>query len=147
MKQVAFNKTVGFLALMVLVALTVPASAGAARKGISGDWLITMDFDGRQIESILSFSMDKEGKLTGQSIGFSVSELEDVKYEGSELSFVQVNRFGDNESRRTFTGTIERRKLSGIFSGDRGESKVEGKRLKRMPMAAGTWQVTFKVGE
>ena len=85
MKQFAFHKTVGFLALMVIVALTIPASAGAARKGIQGDWQITMDFDGRQTESILSFSMDKEGKLTGQSIGFSVSELKDVKYEGSQL--------------------------------------------------------------
>ena len=147
MKQLAFHKTVGFLALIVIVALSAPATAGTARKGISGDWQITMDFNGRQIESILSFSVDKEGKLTGQSIGFSVSELTDVKYEGSQLSFVQVNRFGDNEFRRTFTGTIERGKLSGIMSSDRGESKVEGKRLRRMPMAAGTWQVTFKVGE
>ena len=147
MKQLAFHKTVGFLALMVFVALTIPASAGTARKGIQGDWQVTTDFDGRQTESILSFSMDKEGKLTGQSVGFSVSELNDVKYEDSKLSFVQVSRFGDNEFRRTFTGTIERGKLSGIMSSDRGESKVEGKRLRRMPMAAGTWQVTFKVGE
>ena len=147
MKQLAFHKKVGFLALIVIVALSSPATAGTARKGISGDWLITMDFNGRQIESILSFSMDNQGKLTGQSIGFSVSELEDVKYEGSQLSFVQVNRFGDNEFRRTFTGTIERGKLSGTMSSDRGESKVEGKRIRRMSMAAGTWQVTFKVGE
>ena len=147
MKQFAFHKTVGFLALMVIVALTIPASAGAARKGIQGDWQITMDFDGRQTESILSFSMDKEGKLTGQSIGFSVSELKDVKYEGSQLSFVQVNRFGDREFSRTFTGTIKRGNLSGTMSSDRGKSKVEGKRLRRMPMAAGPWQVTFKVGE
>jgi len=147
MKQLAFNKTVGFLALMVIVALTVPAPAGTARKGILGDWQVTMDFDGRQSESILSFSMDKEGKLTGQWISFWVSELTDIKYEGSELSFVQVNRFGDNEFRSTFTGTIERGKLSGTVSSDRGESKVEGKRLRRMPMAAGTWQIKYKAGE
>jgi len=147
MKQLALHKTVGFLALIVFVALFTPASAGTAKKGIQGDWQITMDFDGRQIESILSFSSDKDGKLTGQSIGFGVSELEDIKYEGSQLSFVQVNRFGDNEFRRTFTGTIERSKLSGTFSSDRGESKVEGKRLRRMPMAAGTWQVKFNVGD
>jgi len=147
MKQAASHKTVGILALMVIVALSAPATAGTARKGILGDWQITMDFNGRQIESILSFSMNNQGKLTGQSIGFSVSELTDVKYEGSQLSFVQVNRFGDREFRRTFTGTIERGKLSGIMSSDRGESKVEGKRLRRMPMAAGTWQVTFNVGD
>ena len=147
MKQLAFHKTVGFLALIVIVALSAPASAGSARKGIQGDWQVTTDFDGRQTESILSFSMDKEGKLTGQSVGFSVSELNDVKYEDSKLSFVQVSRFGDNEFRSTFTGTIERGKLSGIMSSDRGESKLEGKRIMRMPMAAGTWQVKFKVGD
>jgi tRNA A58 N-methylase Trm61 len=106
-----------------------------------------MDFDGRQIESILSFSMDKEGKLTGQWISFWLSELTEVKYEGSELSFAQVNRFGDREFCSTFTGTIERGKLSGTVSSYRGQSEVEGKRLRRMSMAAGTWQVTFKVGE
>jgi len=147
MKQLAFHKTVGLLALMIFVALLVPASAGTARKGILGDWQVTMDFDGRQIESILSFSMDKEDKLSGQWISFGVSELTDIKYEGSELSFVQVNRFGDNEFRSTFTGTIERGKLSGTVSSDRGESQVEGKRLRRMPMAAGTWQVKFNVGD
>ena len=147
MKQLAFHKTVGFIALIVFVALSAPTSAGTARRGISGDWQVTMDFNGRQIESILSFSMDKEGKLTGQWISFWLSELTDIKYEGSKLSFVQVNRFGDREFRRTFTGTIERGKLSGTVSSDRGESKVEGKRLRRMPMAAGTWQVKFNVGE
>ena len=147
MKQLASHKTVRFLALIVIVAFSAPASAGTARKGIQGNWQVTTDFDGRQTESILSFSMDKEGKISGQSIGFSVSELKDVKYEGSKLSFVQVSRFGDREFSRNFTGTIERGKLSGIMSSDRGESKVEGKRLRRMPMAAGTWQVKFKVGE
>ena len=147
MKQLAFRKTVGFLSLIVIVMLSASLSAGTARRGIQGDWQIIMDFNGRQIESILSFSTDKEGKLTGQWISFWLIEITYIKYEGSELSFVQVNRFGDNEFRSTFTGTIERGKLSGTVSSDRGESKVEGKRLRRMPMAVGTWQVTFKVGD
>ena len=147
MKKLASHSKVGFLALVIFIALSSPAPAGSALKGILGDWQITMDFNGRQIQSILSFSMDKEGKLTGQSIGFGVVELEDVEYEGSQLSFVQVNRFGDNEFRRTFTGTVERGKLSGTFSSDRGESKVEGKRLRRMSPAAGTWQLTLNIGD
>lgn len=148
MKQSAFRKAVGFLALTVFVTLSAPVTAGTARKGIQGDWQITMDFGGRQVNSILSFSTDSEGKLTGQSITFGgVRELEDIKYEGSQLSSVQVNRFGDNEFRSTFKGTVERGKLSGTFSSDRGETTVEGKRLRRMPMAAGTWQVKFNVGD
>ncbi|MHC4204825.1 MAG: SAM-dependent methyltransferase [Planctomycetota bacterium] len=147
MKQLALRKAVGFLALIVIVAFSAPVTTGTAQRGIQGDWQITMDFDGRQIESILSFSMDKEGKLTGQWISFWLSELTDIKYEGSELSFVQVSRFGDNEFRRTFTGTIQGGRLSGTVSSDRGESKVEGKRLRRMPAAAGTWQVKYNVGD
>jgi len=148
MNQLAFHRKVGLLALLIFVMLSVPASAGSAGKGILGDWQITMDFGGRQINSILSFSTDSEGKLTGQSIGgFGVTEHEDVKFEGSQLSFVQVNRFGDNEFRSTFTGTIERGKLSGTFSSNRGESQVEGKRLRRMSPAAGTWQINYNIGD
>ena len=147
MKQLAFRRTVGFLMLTLMVTLSAHVSAGTGRRGISGNWQVTMDFDGRQVDSILSFSTDKKGKLAGQWISFWLSELTDIKYEGSQLSFVQVSKFGDREFRSTFTGTIERGKLSGTVSSDRGESKVEGKRLRRMAMAAGTWQVTFKVGD
>lgn len=147
MKRLELHKTVGLLALLAFVALSVPAGAGSAGKGILGDWQISMEFGDRQVQSILSFSVDKDGKLTGQSVGFGVTELEDVKYEGSQLSFFQVNRFGDNEFKRTFTGTVERGKLSGTYSSDRGESKVEGKRLRRMSPAAGTWQINFNIGD
>ena len=147
MKQLAFQKKVGFLALLIFVALSVSATAGTAMKGILGDWQITTDFDGRQFQSILSFSTDKAGKLTGQWISFGVSELTDIKYEGSQLSFTQVSQFGDREFRRTFTGTIEGGKLSGTVSSDRGRSEVEGKRLRRMSPAAGNWQLTFNVGD
>jgi hypothetical protein len=144
MKQLAFRKAVGLLALMVLVTLSAPVTAGTAKRGIQGDWQITIDFGGRQMNSILSFSTDKEGKLTGQWIGLWLADLTDIKYEGSQLSFEQVYRPGDNEFRSTFTGTVERGKLSGILSSDRGESKVEGKRLRRMSPAA---DVTFKKGK
>jgi len=147
MNQLAFHSKVGLLALLVFVALSVPASAGTTGKGILGDWQITIDFDGRQMNSILSFSTDSEGKLTGQWIGLWLADLTDIKYEGSQLSFTQVYRPGDNEFRSTFTGTVERGKLSGTLSSDRGESKVEGKRLRRMSMAAGTWQVKFNMGD
>jgi hypothetical protein len=147
MKQLAFHSKVGSLALVIFVALSAPASAGTARKGILGDWQVSMDFDGRQVQSILSFSMDKDGKLMGQWISFGVSELTDIKYEGSQLSFTQVSQFGDREFRRTFTGAVEDGKLSGTVSSDRGQSEVEGKRLRRVSPAAGTWQLTFNVGD
>jgi hypothetical protein len=147
MKQSAFHKTVRLLTLLILVTLSVPATAGTAGKGILGDWQITVDFGGRQMNSILSFSTDPEGKLTGQWMGLWFADLTDIKYEGSQLSFLQVYRPGENEFRSTFNGTVEKGRLSGTLSSDRGESKVEGKRLRRMSMAAGTWQVKFNVGD
>ena len=147
MNKLEFHKKIGVLMLVVFVVISVPATAGTALKGILGDWQITSDFGGRQFQSILSFSTDDSGKLTGQWISFGVSELTDIKYEGSELSFVQVNRFGDNEFRSTFTGTVEDGKLSGTVSSDRGQSEVEGKRLRRMPAAAGTWQINYNIGD
>jgi hypothetical protein len=91
MKQLAFHSKVGSLALVIFVALSAPASAGTARKGILGDWQVSMDFDGRQVQSILSFSMDKDGKLMGQWISFGVSELTDIKYEGPVRSRGQTS--------------------------------------------------------
>jgi precorrin-6B methylase 2 len=107
-----------------------------------------MDFNGQKVTSILSFSQDKEGKLSGKWIGFwGVNELGNLKYEDNKLSFTQVSRFRDNEFTSNFAGTIQRGKLSGTLSNDRGEFDVEGKRLRRMPMVMGSWEMKFKVGE
>ena len=151
MKQTVFNKMVGLVALMVLVtplAAMSAAPATLAEKGITGDWLLKIDFDGRQMNSIVCFSKDKEGKVAGQWIGFfGVGELQDVKYEGNNLSFLQVSRFGDQEFKMTFAGKVDGDKISGTLSSDRGESKVEGQRVKPMPAAVGNWEMKVKMGE
>ena len=54
MKQLAFRKTVGFLALIVFAALSAPAPAGTARRGIQGDWQITMESLNYQIEQAIN---------------------------------------------------------------------------------------------
>jgi tRNA A58 N-methylase Trm61 len=124
------------------------ASAGQQRRGIVGDWEIKMDFNDRQMTSILSYSQDKEGKLLGKWIAFwGVNELKNLKYEENKLSFVQVSRFRDREITSNFSGTIRRGKLVGTLSNDRGKFNVEGKRLRRMPMVMGNWEMKFKVGE
>ncbi len=151
MKQTGFYKVVVFLALVVLVtplAAAPAASAGRARRGIMGDWLVKADFDGRQMTSILSFSRDKEGNLAGQWISFwGLSELRDIKYEDNKLSFVQVSRFGDNEFRSDFAGTIEGGTLTGTMSSERGELQMEGTRVRRMPAVVGNWEMKVKMGE
>lgn len=148
MKMQVSHWRVVFFVLVVLSAFTGPVSAGQAKKGITGDWQVKIDFDGRQTTSILSFSSNKEGELAGSWISFwGLSELKDIKYEGGELSFVQVYRFRERESEAKFVGTAKRRKLTGTLSGDRGESRVEGTRLRPMSRAAGSWDMKIKVGE
>jgi len=151
MKQHKFIKAVLCCALLVLIMVSAQVwggSSGPRRGGFYGDWLVKMTFGERQMESILSFSRDSEGNRTGQWISFwGINELKDVKFEDNQLSFVQVFRFGENESTSTFKGTIEEGKLSGTMSGDRGETKLEGTRMPRPPRAVGSWEMKYKVGE
>jgi hypothetical protein len=153
MKQQTFLKAVLCGSLVVLAMLSFSAqvwgqSSAPRRGGLYGDWDVKVNFGERQMESILSFSRDEEGKLVGQWISFwGVSELKDVKFEENKLSFVQVVRFGENESTSNFTGVIEEDKLSGTISGDRGEFKVEGMRSRRIPRAVGSWEMKYKIGE
>jgi len=152
MKQVTSYKVVWFISLLVLLMLSAQVSAQPSRSrrgGLYGDWQVKLDFDGRQMESILSFSRDKEGNRTGHWISFwGLSELKDVKYEEGQLSFVRVRRNREGQSTTSkFTGTIKDGKLSGTLSSDRGEHKLEGERSKRIPRAVGSWEMKLKRGE
>ena len=147
-----FRRTVWFFLLLVLVALAAQVSAQPSRRGgrgLYGDWQVKVDFDGRQMDSILSFSRDREGKQIGHWISFrGLSELKDLKYEEGQLSFVRVrqNREGQSTTSK-FTGTIKDEKLSGTLSSDRGEYKLEGKRSERISRAVGSWEMKLKMGE
>jgi len=124
------------------------SSSGRSRFGLYGDWDVKIKFGEREMNSILAFSRDREGNLTGQSISFrGVSELKDVKFEEGNLSFTQTYRFGENEFTSKFAGKIEEGKLTGTQTSDRGESAVTGKRSLRIPRAAGSWDMKFKSGE
>ncbi len=148
MKMLTSHKTVWFFAFIVLLTSLAQLQAGRAKRGITGDWQVKVDVYGEQIASIVSFSKDKEGRLAGKWIGFwGVSELTDIKHEGKELNFAWSARFGDSETRMNFEGLIERGKLSGLLSSDRGEFDVEGKRLRRMPLVMGNWETKLKMGE
>ncbi|MHC4285146.1 MAG: hypothetical protein ACYSWZ_19580 [Planctomycetota bacterium] len=151
MKHQVFLKTVLCCSLVALLMLTAQVSAQSSRSrrgGLYGDWLVKMTVGERQWESILSFSRDTEGNRTGQWISlWGVNDLKDLKFEENQLSFVQVFRFGENESTSTFKGTIEEGKLSGTISSDRGETKLEGARRPRTSRAVGSWEMKYKYGE
>jgi hypothetical protein len=148
MKVLSSLKTVCLLAAILFLMFSSQASAGQQKRGIAGDWEIKMDFNGQEVTSILLFSQDKEGKISGKWIAFwGVNKLNNLKYEENKLSFAQVSRFGDNEITSNFSGAIKRGKLTGTLSNDRGDFEVEGKRLRRIPMVMGSWDMKFKVGE
>jgi hypothetical protein len=127
-----------------------PAQRARSRRGgLYGDWQVKVDYNGRQFESILSFSRDKEGKRIGHWISFwGLSELKDLKYEQGKLSFERDrrNRQGQTTTSK-FTGTIKDGKLSGTLTSDRGTYKLEGERSKRIPRAVGSWELKLKMGE
>ncbi|MBN2595128.1 MAG: hypothetical protein JXA81_16615, partial [Sedimentisphaerales bacterium] len=151
MKSQTFHKVVLYCSLVLIVVLSAQVFAQPSSfrgRGIYGDWQIKVEFGERQMESILSFSRDSEGNMTGQWIGFfGVNDLKDVKFEENKLSFVQVVRFGDNEFTQNFTGTVEDGKITGVLSGDRGESKLEGQRSPRTSRAVGNWELKYKFGD
>jgi hypothetical protein len=136
-----------FVSVTVLVLLVGPVSAQQARRGgLSGDWNVKMEFNGRQMDSILSFSRDQDGNMTGQWISFmGVNALKDVKFEEGKLSFAREMRNRDGETTTsTFKGTIEDGKLSGTLSRDGNETALTGVRAPRLPRAAGIWDLKTK---
>ena len=124
-------------------------SPWSRRRGLYGDWQVKVDYNGRQRESILSFSRDEEGNQIGHWISFwGLSKLQDVKHEEGKLSFVRVRRNREGQSITSkFAGTVKDGKLSGILSSDRGESKLEGNRSARISRAVGSWEMKLKMGE
>ncbi|MCU0916273.1 MAG: hypothetical protein MUC88_17185 [Planctomycetes bacterium] len=132
--------------VLVLLAGPVTAQEQSRRGGLYGDWIVKSEFNGRQMESILSFSRNQEGNMTGQWIGFGgISELKDVKFEEGKLSFARVSQNRDGQaSTSTFKGTITEGKLSGTVTSERGEYALTGERAPRLPRAAGIWDLKTK---
>ncbi|UCG49840.1 MAG: 50S ribosomal protein L11 methyltransferase [Phycisphaerales bacterium] len=148
METVRYYRRCVLVALMSFVMFAGSVQAAPAGKAVAGDWQVKVDFEDRQMTSILSISVDKDGKPSGRWISFrGISELRDVKYEDDKLSFTQVSRFRDQERTASFAGAIEKGKLVGVLSSDRGQSKAEGLRLRRKPPAVGSWDMKLKVGE
>lgn len=163
MKQVRTNRVMGFVWVLALLMFSAEVLAGEGKcsgerlcgKGkcggerLCGEWQVKADFGGRQMESILVFWKDSEGKRAGEWISFwGVSELKDVKYEDGQLGFSRERRNRQGQTRTSkFAGTVKDGKLSGAMSGERGELKLEGERSKKMPSAVGSWEMKLKRGE
>ncbi len=157
------RQAISIIAVLVCVTMVLPAGAlaqpggvgarvgggGGRGRGLYGDWNVTTEFNGMQMQSILSFSRDQEGNQTGQWISmWGINDLQDVTFEDDQLSFKRVMQgFNGETMTSTFKGTVADGKLTGTVSGERGDQTLTGQRAPRLPRAAGIWQMTLKVND
>jgi hypothetical protein len=122
------------------------------RRGINGDWKVTQEFNGMQMDSILSFSRTRDG-MTGQWIGMmGVNDLTDVEFADGQLTFNRAMQgFGGmgGDTTSAFKGTLsETGELTGTMTGGpQGDMPITATRMPRMPRTAGIWEVTMAMGD
>jgi len=122
--------------------------AAPSGKGLFGEWDMKLDFGNSQMTSILSFGRDKEGELAAQWVSiFGIGEVKDIKRKGKDITFTLINDIGGQEYIGNFIGTVEKGELAGVLSSDSGEIATEGKRLRRMPLILGSWDMTLTMGD
>ena len=145
MNQVTFRKTVGrTLFLVSILALAAGTSSVLGAEEITGNWEITMDFNGRQSFATLSIFRNADGTLAGK---WGASELTDVKFEDTKLTFVRTIKVQDREFKMTYEGTLKDGRLTGKISGERGEFSANGARIKPRPTILGQWDLSYKIGD
>jgi hypothetical protein len=148
MEQSALGHKLRTLSIVIVLTPLVPVWAGSAGRAIQGDWRLLIDVDGQQLPSILSLSSSGEGSLKGEWLCFwGITELREIEYEDRQLSFAMTIRLDEGDTDTTFTGSLKQGELSGVFSNDTGEYKARGRRVRGIPVAAGTWETRLKMGE
>ncbi len=129
-----------FLTMLLLFAGALPVIA----EDVTGDWDMTMDFNGNKAFSTLMITKNPDGTLGGR---WGASDLSNVKLEGDKLTLARTVRFGDNESTMNYVGTVKDGKLTGQWSSDRGEFETNGVKRKPMSPAAGVWELKYTIGD
>ena len=149
MKHRTVLKMAFFSALMLIVMAVQVSAQPPQGRGIYGDWLVKSDFNGRTMESILSFSRNDEGEMTGAWISFwGLNEVKDITFEDGKLSFTQTRPSRDGGTNTSkFTGTITDGVLTGTMSSDRGDMEFKGSRMPRIPRAVGDWEIKYTIGD
>ena len=144
MNQMLTHKTSGKFIIMICFLLLMQTSLVWAAEEITGDWRITMDFNGRESFATLSIAKKADGTLTGK---WGSSDLSNVKFEDGKLTFVRTISFGDQEFTMDYSGTLKDGKLTGTMSSDRGDFAANGVRKKPKCPALGQWDINFTVME
>lgn len=130
-------------AILIALSIGIPQAFAAAEE-ITGDWELSMDFNGRQTMATLSIAKKPDGTLTGK---WGSSDLTNVKFDGQKLTFARAMRFGDQEFTMNFSGTLKDGKLAGNLSSDQGDNPVTGARKKPKSPVLGQWDLKYQVGD
>ncbi len=148
MKQSTNWRIVRSFGLIILMMSLAQVSSGQAMRGMTGDWRLQIDVDGRQLPAILALSRDAGGTLKGEWLSFwGITPLRDIEYEGGQLSFAMTIRLDEGDTDTKFAGSVKQGELSGVFSNNLGEYTARGTRIRRIPTAAGTWQTKLTMGD
>ena len=121
-------------ALAVSLALPVQGLPAQTVEDFLGAWKITMSFNGNTSESVLTFTMGEDGKLTGTWEGGrgGGSELQDVAFADGKITFT-----------RAFGGGRAGGGRPGGGGGIKNEvSLVDGKLAGKMQTPRGTTEFT-----
>jgi hypothetical protein len=130
-------------AILLLCGLSAPASL-RAQGDVTGEWDVKMDFNGNEMLSTLTIVKKPDGSLAGK---WGSNELSDVKLDGGKLTFSRTLRFGDNEFKQTYAGTVKDGAITGELSSDRGNLAANATRRKPFSPAAGRWAFRYTIGD
>jgi hypothetical protein len=144
MKMILTNRTIGRLIGLISLVLFVQSSLVLSADQITGDWEITMDFDGRQSFAMLSISKKPDGTLAGK---WGSNELSDVKFEDSKLTFTRTVGPPDRQFTTNYECKLEDGKLRVKFTNNWGEFSAVGARPKSKSPVLGQWEVNFTAGD
>lgn len=122
-----------------------------------GNWEIISQRGDREITRTLIIKADKEGKLTAEmqrqqgqgqqdqgpgGQGQRPPEvIKEVSFKDGKLTFTRTTTFGDQQRESKYNLTVKEDTISGTVTSERGESQLEGKRVKN-PLV-GKWEITL----
>jgi len=130
-------------AILLLAAMAAPPAL-RAQGDITGEWDVKMDFNGREMLATLVITKKPDGSLAGK---WGSAELSDVKVDGGKLTFSRTLRFGDNEFKQTYAGTLKDGAITGELSSDQGSFAANATRRKPFSPAAGRWAFKYTIGD
>ncbi|MHC4521059.1 MAG: hypothetical protein ACYTAS_20900 [Planctomycetota bacterium] len=140
------------VALLAVVIVTTFVSAGQTAVDPSGTWRREYDWYDTRIEEVLRVTLAEDGAVVGTlARNEAVSEIEDAKLKGNELSFSVTN---------VYQGTTWTTRFNGIVTGDEINGTVvlevndqswdfpwQPKRTLEMDDVVGTWEIYIESGD